>query len=354
MTTVRRADTVAIMAADETEGEEARRVLALKGYAVLGVARGPGGLLALLREATPDAVVIAARGLPSRAEQAVLLATTVCPGAALVALAPRERRERLQLAGVRALAERPDDGLAAAVAAAIDWRRREEEARREGPQALAQVVAVISARGGQGKTTVAAGLAQTLAAWGESVSYCDLDPYGTGTRLLEGTAVTVQGGGPDGIDEAGRRSEWTVVDTRAGLDSEALAALERADLALLVTTPEPGALREQLRALTDLRRLDYPQEALWLVVDRPSPRLSYALREVEEALGLRAAADIPYDRQVEEATRAGQAVTARSPGSRAARAIAGLASALLGAPGPTAVRRGLLGWLPLLVSRQGR
>lgn len=351
---LRRADTVVIMAADDREGEEARRLLSLRGYAVLGVARGPGGLLSLLRETAPDAVVIVARGLAPRAEQAALLTAALRPGAALVALAGKEMRDRLQMAGARAVVEQPDEALARAVAEAVAWRRREEEARRVAPEALAQTVVVFSARGGQGKTTVATGLAETLARWGESVCYYDLDPYGTGPRLLEGTKVVVERGSAARIDEAARRSEWTVVDTRAGLGEEALQALERADLALLVTTPEPAALREQMRALSDLRRMEYPQEALLLAVDRPSARLSYPLREVEEALGLQAVVDVPYDRRVEDATRAGKVVTAHSPSSRAARAIVRLAARLAGVSAAVDGDRGRSGLARLVASLKGR
>jgi flagellar biosynthesis protein FlhG len=145
---------------------------------------------------------------------------------------------------------------------------------------------LAGAKGGVGKTTLAVNLALLLARAGHRVLLVDLDPGcgnvdvqlrlparrsvedvldGTcsaaqalvdgpaGVRVLAGRSGSTRltGAGPSelarllaAIDGLAAAFDVVVADTGAGIGALALAAAERADLVLAVTTPDPAALTD--------------------------------------------------------------------------------------------------------------
>lgn len=119
-----------------------------------------------------------------------------------------------------------------------------------------------------------------------------------------------------------------VVDAARGFADANLAAVELADAVLLVCTPERravDALRECQRIFADV--LGLPRERLAYVLNRPSPYEGLSAGDVERALGVRLAGEVPFGGEVPaRAALEGQAAVMKWPGNAASKAIVGLAA----------------------------
>ncbi len=172
-------------------------------------------------------------------------------------------------------------------AAGLRRRLRDLRKTRGGPgRARPPVVAVASGKGGVGKTVLSVALSLALREAEKRVLLLDLDPgladadillgvhpertleecaaqgLPLGEALLEGPGglLLLPGGSgmeelaePGGferiglwkaLEEMGPGMDALVFDTGAGISGPALAPLRRADLVLLVTTPQPAALAD--------------------------------------------------------------------------------------------------------------
>jgi pilus assembly protein CpaE len=220
--------------------------------------------------------------------------------------------------------------------------RRVIQGREPFPRLRGQLIAVTSAKGGSGVSTVAASLALALATrTTRSVVAVDLDlEYGDLPMLLDvppkgGTddlirSLTLDGDScapedlfarhPSGlrilaaprspveathIDEGGVNHLLTrlqilhdlvVVDVPRGFGDPALTALTMAQRVVVVVVPEVTALRRTLSLLDVLRGLDIGDERLVLVYNHTVAFDAQLLRErVEGFLGRRILLEIPHD-----------------------------------------------------------
>jgi pilus assembly protein CpaE len=313
---------------------------------VVGAASDPESLQRATRERRPD-VVVADGTIAARA-------TAFEP--ALLVVERRESTESLRAAlraGARGFYLWPEEREALA--------RDAEAARREGDLEAGEsgtAIAVYPARGGAGATFLATNLAAAFARLGAGVALVDLDlshadvsavltePDGEGSlgdlaavadelsaehvdRIARShpggfRLVTAPPGAPhevgsglvDAVVGVLRRSfHITVLHVPRSLDPWARAALDAADLVLLVTTLDVPAVRAGRRALDHLD--DGPlRERCRLVVNRAT-RGELVAGDVAEALGVRIAGVIPFDRSVERAQNRGELVIGRSgPASR--------------------------------------
>jgi chromosome partitioning protein len=152
----------------------------------------------------------------------------------------------------------------------------------------ARVVTVAQQKGGAGKTTLVVQLATALAAEGRKVAVVDIDPQATLTgwmRIREHEARSVPelrfamvGGWRLGVelDRLVREVELVLVDTPPHAESEAKAAVRRADLVLVPCQPSPADIWAS-RATFDLAAKEgRPARLVWM---RVPPRG----RAVEEA-----------------------------------------------------------------------
>jgi len=298
--------------------------------------------------------------------------------------------ERALRAGVREIipegAEDSDvhDALARAGAAAA--RRQVSSGiiaqREELPRG--RVITVMSPKGGAGKTTVATNLATQLAAaapgrvaivdldlqFGDVASALGLGPQSTvadASRLgnhLDSTAIKVfLEPHPSGlyallgphfpaeaeevsssvaghiIDILATEFAYVVVDTGAGLDEFALAAIERADDLVLVCVTDVPSVRGLRKALDSIDLLGMTKSQRHLVLNRSDDRVGLGQGDVEATIGLRVEASVPTSRAIQISVNQGSPVVTSDPKSPAGRALAGLASQFVQEP-PAAVERG--------------
>ena len=123
-------------------------------------------------------------------------------------------------------------------------------------------VAVIGQKGGNGKTTVAIGLATTAAAAGEDVAVIDLDPQASAAKWKDRRSVD----NPAVVSAQVSRLRQTldtakahgadlvVIDSPGKSDSAAVEAAKVADLVLIPTRPGVFDM-ETLPAIRDLLRI---------------------------------------------------------------------------------------------------
>ncbi|RLM90726.1 chromosome partitioning protein [Halobellus sp. Atlit-38R] len=232
---------------------------------------------------------------------------------------------------------------------------------------MGRVYAVVSAKGGVGKTTTAANLAATLAAAGSSVAIVDGDlgmanlagavgvTVGDVTLhdVLAGDAdvddaihegphgMAVVPGSPD-LDAFSRadpeemqsvlealadRYEYVVLDTGAGLSNDTVVPLTHVDEALLVSTPTRDALGDTDKTRQVADRLGIPVAGTALT--RADP-VEVDAELVAELLDADVIETIPDAAAVRQASDAGEPLTTFAPGSTAAAAYRSLASSLTG------------------------
>ncbi|MFB6252500.1 MAG: AAA family ATPase [Halobellus sp.] len=233
---------------------------------------------------------------------------------------------------------------------------------------MGRLYAVVSAKGGVGKTTTAANLAATLAAAGSSVAVVDGDlgmanlaatlgvPVGEVTlhdvladdeidiedAIREGPhGLAVVPGSPD-LDAFSRadpeglqavlesladRYEYVVLDTGAGLSNDTVLPLTHVDEVLLVSTPSRDALGDTDKTRQVAERLGVTVAGAALTRAGPEDADAAAVSDRLDATVL---GTIPDATEIREAAEAGEAVTTFAPGSEGAVAFRSLATALTG------------------------
>ncbi len=206
---------------------------------------------------------------------------------------------------------------------------------------MSQVIAVVSGKGGTGKTSFTALTGMALSRLGKRVLLLDcdiglrnLDLYlGLSDRALMDftdvisgrtalsdaavrhplypnlyllTAPVTAAALPDKaqmkrlLDEVRRRFDICLIDAAAGIGSAFTLATCCADRAIVVTTNDPSSLRDAQRTVMELRR--FPTGRLHLVVNRVRRRLLQSLHatidDAIDAAGLPLLGVIPEDENI--------------------------------------------------------
>lgn len=124
---------------------------------------------------------------------------------------------------------------------------------------------------------------------------------------------------------------FVLVDTEHYLSERTLAALDAADRIVLVTQLSVPALRSTQRTLQLFERLGYPEGRVTIVVNRSDAQSALKTSDAESVLGRPIFWSLPNDfRACGEATTRGVPVVALEPNSGLSRSFLNLASKLTG------------------------
>jgi pilus assembly protein CpaE len=234
---------------------------------------------------------------------------------------------------------------------------------QDGPSS-GQIVTVMSAKGGSGKTVTATNLAVLLAqAPNTKVCLVDADlqfgdvclvlqlepkftvvnaaaelhrldeqlissiltPHHTGLKVL---AAPLEPAFADDITTAGLLQildllrtmfDYVVVDTASLLDELLLSLLEKSDQVLMVVDMDLPSVKNAKLALETLRLLKFPTNKVRLVLNRSNARARLDDREIEGALKSQIQARIPSDGDVAASVNEGRPVVESQPKSKVAK-----------------------------------
>jgi pilus assembly protein CpaE len=330
----------------------------LPSVRVVGAADDTSALSRAVREHRPDAAVASP----------ALLASGDLDGAALFVVAEKETTSALRAAiraGARGFYLWPEERDVLARDAERAGRPRTEQRPSAG-----RTVAVFGPRGGVGTTFLATNLAAACSAKDADTVLVDLDPFfadvTTALSIDDEAVPTIAELAPvaneltgehlervlhrhplgfrillaphrpmgSGLDPAvvtasvralRARHQVVLLHLPRALDEPTRAALEQADMVLLVVTLDVLALQDARRALEVLRASGL-EERCRLVLNRVG-RGEIVPDDAERVLGLRPVAMIREDRAVRRAQDRGQVVAGRS--TPAARRVSALARRIL-------------------------
>jgi pilus assembly protein CpaE len=127
-----------------------------------------------------------------------------------------------------------------------------------------------------------------------------------------------------------------VVDTAAGLDEHALAAIEQSTDLLFVCPIDVAAVRGLRKELDAIDRLGMTTARRHLALNRADARVGIEPGDVEGVLGMRADASLPSSRAVPFSMNAGTPIVEREPRSPFARSLQELAARFSDGPAPVA------------------
>lgn len=127
------------------------------------------------------------------------------------------------------------------------------------------------------------------------------------------------------LDVAKETYDAIVVDTPAFFQATTLATLDRTDRLLLVTTLDIPAVKNVKLTLQTLNLLHYPKERIHLVINHGMSKAELDRKEVEKALDLKAAFEVPGDREVGVAVNRGVPVPMSAPRSGVSKVISEMA-----------------------------
>jgi pilus assembly protein CpaE len=88
--------------------------------------------------------------------------------------------------------------------------------------------------------------------------------------------------------------DYVVADLPHDFSESALQALDKADVILMVATPDMASIRAVTAALDTYEKLGYKKEKVRLVLNGIFPRSSLSKDKIEKALGMTTVAMIPY------------------------------------------------------------
>ena len=246
---------------------------------------------------------------------------------------------------------------------------------------MGEIVAVLSGKGGTGKTTICSGLATALASQGMRILCVDCD---VGLRNLDISLGMSECGalsflevcsGHYGIEHAARHPlypglsfltapmncaigkidpddfgaflrgvrasfDYILLDAPAGVDAGFRLVTSAADRFLLVTGPGPAAIRDAAR-VSELLELAGKRQ-IRLVVNRVSRSMLSALRltvdDVMDTAGLPLIGVVPEDTAVVLAAASGRCIHDYAPKADAAKALRRIAKRIQGIPEPIRLR----------------
>lgn len=383
---------VILISRTQDQLDELRRAVEAQGHQVLhAVLRNAGAALhAVLPADKADILVVDSGDTPQRDLEALASLTAAQPALAVAMLSASRDADVLiaaMRAGVREVLPRPI--VPADLNAAL---RRLAQRQPTAPAApRGRVTAFISCKGGSGATFLATNVAHLLAAeHGKTTALVDMDlQYGDAScfvtdrpgksnladlarnvdrldaRLLAASmteisprfhllaapeepesALSITAADVEHVlDAVAQNYQYVVLDVERVLDAASIKALDRAETVYVVLKNMVPYVRDAKRLLRIMRKLDYPDSKLRLVVSQFTREGGIALSQVEKALGLRVAHVVPDNfPDVAEAVNMGVALPPLRPHSNVTKAMRQIAQELAGKPAT-----GTVSWIGRLV-----
>ena len=246
---------------------------------------------------------------------------------------------------------------------------------------VGELIAILSGKGGTGKTSVSAGIATALAAANRRVLCIDCDvglrnldislgladcpslsfleicqgayplsraaehplfpnlrfltaPMNTSAHAVDGDAFAAM------LRQARREFDYILLDAPAGVDAGFRLAARSADRCILVTGPSPAAIRDAERTGQLLELMG--KTNVRLIVNRISRKITSAMDltvdDVMDSSGLPLLGVVPEDMNVTLAASFGKPLLKYKPRSAASRAFRRIANRIQGLPDPIKLR----------------
>ncbi|HUP16955.1 MAG TPA: AAA family ATPase [Acidimicrobiia bacterium] len=250
-----------------------------------------------------------------------------------------------------------------------------------------QIIVVMSAKGGSGKTVVATNLGMLLTRFedkkvvlvdadlqfGDVCLVLQLEPRFTlvnaahelhhlDPQLLEslltdhpsGLKVMAAPLEPAFADDISTESlitvvtllretyDYVIVDTASMLDELLLSLLEKADVILQVVDMDLPSVKNAKLALETLRLLKFPTSKVKLILNRSNAKARLDDKEIEGALKMSISAAIPSDGAVAASMNEGRPVVESAPKSRVAKGFESVAELIAGPVPEPSQGRGFL------------
>ena len=252
-----------------------------------------------------------------------------------------------------------------------------------------QIITIMSAKGGSGKTVLATNLALLLTRvpdakvalvdadlqFGDVCLVLQLEPrftmvnaahelhqldgelldsllteHPTGLKVL---AAPLEPAFADDITTAGLMQmldllrdnfDYVVVDTASLLDELILSLIEKSDHVMMLVDMDLPSVKNAKLALETLRLLKFSTSNVQLVMNRSNSKSKLDNKEIEGALKMEIAAAIPSDAIVAASVNEGRPVVETDPKSKVAKGLEGVAELVAGKiPEPSGKSGGLFG-----------
>jgi pilus assembly protein CpaE len=383
----------------ESRGDVQRRLVRSQ-FVVAGAAGYGAQAVSLANETAPEAVLVGIEEPLARALQTIEALCGVPSHVPVIAYSSRtdaETARRAVLAGARDYLTKPfklgQPGQS--ILEQLARRQAREEGQPAQPITSGIVITVYGAKGGIGKTTIAANLATALAQeGGGSVALVDMDTqfgdvaimmdipvektivdlarradeidreligdylvkHSSNVRILPAPFEPSQWRSvtPDQMGKIitvlAQTHDFVVLDTAATFNDVVAVALDKANVVLLVTSMDISSIKNTLVVLKLLSSSSFPQDKVKLTINHASATNTVKEEDVRNILKQDIFWRIPYDEGVGASVQLGKPVVVARPGARVSQSIVDLAVVLSGkekAPEPK--RRG--GWFGRLLGR---
>ena len=238
------------------------------------------------------------------------------------------------------------------------------------PPEHGRIIVVLSPKGGSGKTMVATNLGAALAAslhggvalvdldcvFGDVASVLGLVPERTigqlamlpnidstvikvfltphhrsGLHVLAGSGLPEEGEAvtpsiaANVLTTLARDVPYVIVDTAAGLDERALAAVDVATDLVLLASLDVASIRNLGKEIDALDRIGATRARRHFVLNRADARVGLEVSDVENALGMKVTGTLPSSRSVPLSMNQGRTVVLDEPDTPVARELVALA-----------------------------
>ena len=364
-----------VVSRDEATRAAAKRHLGAAGHRVIGETEDLKSGTRLVRGLAPDVAILELSEDATATFEVVRKLHEEVPSLGIILLSA-DASPQLILGGLRAGAQEfltlPLD--LGELDRAVDRLRKLLGQMSGNGKRRGRLVAVYSAKGGAGASSVATNLALALAAHldrkvalvdfnlqvGDLALMLDLKPdhsfaravedgavdepkvdgimarHRSGVRLLtvcdrpEDSDLVFRNHVPELFGILNNSFDWVVVDLGRHIDERSIELLDLADDVLMVSVLDVPTIRNTRRYIDLLERLEIPSHRVKLVVNRHQEGGRLSNRDLENTVGMPVFWALPNEyRSMSAAIDSGNPVVLDSPRSRLARSYRDLASALV-------------------------